>query len=110
MPCPNGIHCECARRITSFDVLEHAFVMRHWVPRFVRIKYQCPACGKIDEVTLDFKHWRPSILTPCLEDGLDDERERIAQLGPIDLDEIALFRADLGQLTGAQLLKTLEQV
>jgi len=107
MPRPEGVWCECGCRITIHHVLQHGFVMSHWVPQFVYIKYQCSNCGRTGQELLEFKSWDPAVLDVPLGEPCAPDSHRLAKLGTITEGEVSQFARELRLVESTELERML---
>lgn len=96
MSLKSGIRCSCGCRITERDVQQQGFVMSHWKPVFVYLRYRCPQCHAAGEDLINVEEWDISLLREPAE-LTPEEIERLAELGPIEANEIIEFSVHLSR-------------
>lgn len=107
MSAKSSIVCACGRRIEGREVLQHGYLMSHWKPIWVFVKYRCSRCRMLGEKLVDYNDWDESILDGEWPERHLSEMAPLTSLGEIDDEEVrefakqisALRPSDLDQLT-----------
>ena len=64
-------------------------------PSFVYVRYRCSRCKKLGEQFVKQDEWESGILRESTTEASGDERKRFAELGPINVGEMADFHEEL---------------
>jgi len=81
------IKCNCGHRILAKDVLQTGYYLRLFGPSFVYVKFRCPHCKKLGEQFVKQEQWEDGILNEVACEMSDQEKDRFAEMGRIDIHE-----------------------
>lgn len=92
------LRCNCGQRLFSRDVMQQGYLMRHFGPSFVYIRFRCSRCKKLGEHFIKQEEWEEGILRDDVTELTDDERRRFGKMGAITVEEMAGFHYELARL------------
>jgi DNA-directed RNA polymerase subunit RPC12/RpoP len=94
----SSINCHCGQRIIGRDVMQTGHYLRLFGPSYVYVKYRCSRCRKLGEQFIKQEEWESGILRDASEELCLDEKARLENLGPIDINEVIDFHFALENL------------
>jgi hypothetical protein len=74
-------------------------------PSFVYVRFRCSRCKKLGEQFVKQEDWENGILKDATTEVAEDEKSRFANLGPIEMQEMAAFHKELDGLGDLKALR-----
>lgn len=93
-----GIFCSCGQRIYEKDVVQRGYYLRRVGSNFVYIRYRCSRCKRLGEQFIRQESWDERLLHGDISELTPHQKERLAKLGPITVDEMIDFHEYLENL------------
>ncbi|MHB0913072.1 MAG: hypothetical protein ACYC2Y_06465 [Armatimonadota bacterium] len=81
------IKCNCGQRIVARDVMQTGYYLRLFGPSFVYVKFRCSRCKKLGEQFVKQEDWEDGILKDIHSEVAPSEKEKLSELGPIEMRE-----------------------
>jgi len=86
-----AIKCNCGHRIGQREVMQTGYYPRMFGPSLVFVRFRCARCKKFGEQFVKQEEWENGILKDAVVEASGSEQEKFAELGPIEMGELADF-------------------
>ena len=93
-----AIRCNCGQRISQKEVMQTGYYPRPFGPSLVFVRFRCSRCKKLGEQYVKQEEWENGILKDATVEANENEKERFAALGPIEMNELVAFHHALDSL------------
>ena len=93
-----AIRCNCGQRISQKEVMQTGYYPRPFGPSLVFVRFRCSRCKKLGEQYVKQEEWENGILKDATVEANENEKERFAALGPIEMNELVAFHRALDSL------------